>query len=1004
MILGTPFLKDEKPYINWETMTAELSQEDKTNEEINMIDLEMIQKDIKRNEDSSYLVMVNNLNQVENNRDRGDERKIVEEEESHSIKEGEDQTKDLLNSIKDEELRRSIKRYIDIFPKGLPDSLPPRREVEHEIRLEPGKPPPNKTPYRMSFEEQNELKKQLEYLLDRKLIKPSCSPFGAPVTFVKKKSGELRLCVDYRALNNITIKNAYPLPRIDDLIDRLTKARYFSKLDLMSGYWQVRVKDQDIAKTAFRTRYGHYEFNVMPFGLCNAPGTFQNLMNSILHDYLDDFAIVYLDDILVYSNSLDEHRSHLEKIFDRLKKNKLYAKLGKCEFLKENIDYLGHIVGHSSVKPDPKKVEQVANWPTPKTAKETMSFLGMANFYRKFIKDFSKITVPLTSITGKNTTFNWGVKQDQSFNQLKKAMTTAPVLKLPSSEGLFYVHTDASDEAIGAVLEQFDEEDNIKPVAYYSKKLQGAQTRYPTHIKELYAIVKALEEWRHYLEGRPFKIFTDHFTLQYLHKQPELTKVQARWVEKLATFDFEICYKPGRTNIVADALSRKPQINELDISGLSEQEKTSFKEGYKNDRHFKDIFKTLTEGKEPPEELAHQYKHYALTDGLLTYAILPHEPDEHRLCVPASRKSDVIYDHHDALVGGHLGYIRTYEAIRRQYYWPRMFNEIKKYVQQCDACQKAKASSQRPQGFLQPLPISEKKWERISMDIVTGLPKSSKANDSIFVVVDYLSKMAHFIPMKIGSGSQVMAQLFMENIFRLHGLPKTIVSDGDPRFISEFWKSLHKSLGVKLAFSTANHAQTDGQTERTNRTLEQGLRIYFNSNRSLDWETILPILEFTHNNAKSATTGLTPFEICYGHNPRRPNVNNSSTYTSNYFGESISALNKSAQDAIQEAQVRQAYYANKKRRQEEFKVGDLVLVHKSAFTFHAHKLDQQYYGPYRVLKKLSTSYKLAIRDTRMNKTIHASHLKLYKSKQAERPQRDYQVRTVYNDDPGPRSF
>ena len=517
------------------------NNEDIKSSKVNLVEFDKVKKSLQKNSKNHVLVMVNGIDKNH----RESESKIEELNDDEEF-------------IQDSKLKELVSNYNDIFPKELPKELPPRRKVEHEIRLENNSKPPSRAPYRLSFIEQEELKKQLKQLLDSKLIRPSSSPFGSPVLFVKKKENTLRMCIDYRALNNITIKNRYPLPRIDDLLDQLSQAKYFSKLDLTSGYWQMRVKDEDIHKTAFTTRYGQFEFMVMPFGLCNAPASFQHLMNTIFQEFLDDFVIVYLDDIMVYSRTHEEHLKHLDIVFSKLRDNQLYAKLKKCEFMKTSVEYLGHIVGNNSIKPDKEKTKAIEDWERPRNSKEVMAFVGLANFYRKFVNNFSKRTLPLTNIMGKNKEFKWDKEQEDSFNDIKVALTNTPVLKLPTREGRFKVHTDASDYAIGAVLEQEDvNEKTIKPVAYFSKKLQGAQTRYATHVKELYAIVKALECWRHYLEGVNFDVYTDHFSLQYLRNQSELSKLQARWMEKLSTFDFEIIYKPGRTNIVADALSRK---------------------------------------------------------------------------------------------------------------------------------------------------------------------------------------------------------------------------------------------------------------------------------------------------------------------------------------------------------------------------------------------------------------------------------------------------------------
>ena len=1027
VILGMKFLKDKNPQVNWNTFQVkmntfndnlgDISSKDFGNEEVfnnlfKKLQLEMDKKlqDLKfnhyRNED-------NNTNITSNNKDSNEEVKVIEynncmkdvqKNESclvlvNEIQQHDSNSNNNIDNIQNNKIEEVIETFKDVFPEQLPNDLPPQRSIEHEIKLNKDSEPPNRSPYRLSFTEQDELKKQLKTLLDGKLIRPSSSPFGSPVLFVKKKSGELRMCIDYRALNNITVKNRYPLPRVDDLLDQLSQARYFSKLDLTSGYWQVRVKSDDTHKTAFRTRYGHYEFMVMPFGLCNAPSTFQHLMNSTFQDYLDDFVIIYLDDIMIYSKTFNDHLKHLEIVFQKLREMKLYAKLQKCEFAKEEVEYLGHIVGNKSIKPDPKKTQAIMEWPAPQNSKDVMAFVGLANFYRKFVNNFSKIVAPLTNIMSKKAEFKWKNEQQDAFDKIKVILTNSPVLKLPTRFGRFKVHTDASDIAIGAVLEQEDIDiEEIKPVAYFSQKLHGAQVRYPVHIKELYAIVKALENWRHYLEGQSFDVYTDHHSIQFLKTQSGLSKLQARWVEKLSLFDFELHYKPGKTNVVADGLSRLPQANAIDTNSLSETTRKTIKKKYLCDSDFKNIYEDLENNKEPPAELRHKYKHYKLINNLLVYSVIPEDNDTERLCVPKGKiRKQILYDNHDSITAGHVGYLRTYDLIHRYYYWPSMIKEIKNYVIRCHQCQINKTNNSKTQGMLQPLQIPKCKWEQISMDFITGLNKTKNGFDSIYVVIDYLSKRGHFIPCTINITGTEVAKLFINNIYKLHGLPKVIISDRDPRFIGNFWSSLMANLGVKLAFSSANHAQTDGQTERTNRTLEQMLRSFINKQQD-NWDECLPLIEFAYNNSKSSTTGYTPFEVDTGINPIATGkiTYHTSNPTLEDFIKDMNSLSNIALDSIKQSQDSQAVYANRKRSDLNIQIGDLVLLNKSGLTWKPSKLSRIWYGPYKVLSKHYTSFKLSILDTRMDPVIHASHLKKYHNPIQHRPSRNYKVNPVYS--------
>ncbi|KAI3769855.1 hypothetical protein L6452_00969 [Arctium lappa] len=452
---------------------------------------------------------------------------------------------------------RVVSEYLEVFPEDLTD-LPPDRQVEFRIDLLPGAAPITRAPYILAPSEMKEMMSQLQELLDKGFIRPSTSPWGAPVLFVKKKDGSMRMCIDYRELNKLTIKNKYPIPRIDDLFDQLQGASFFSKIDLRSGYHQLKVKEEDIQKTAFCTRYGHYEFLVMPFGLTNAPAAFMDMMNRVCQPYLDKFVIVFIDDILVYSKTEDNHEEHLRQVLELLKKERLYAKFSKCEFWLQEVQFLGHVVSQSGIKVDPAKVEAIRNWETPKTPSEVRSFLGLAWYYQKFIKDFSRIATPLTSLTKKNTRFVWMKDQREAFQKLKDMLSSAPILALPDGTEDFVVYSDASRLGLGCVLMQ-----RGKVIAYASRQLKDHESRYPTHDLELVVVVFALKTWRHYLYETQSQIFTDHKSLCHLFDQKDLNMRQRRWMELLTDYDCKIEYHPGKANVVADALSRKERRENL---------------------------------------------------------------------------------------------------------------------------------------------------------------------------------------------------------------------------------------------------------------------------------------------------------------------------------------------------------------------------------------------------------------------------------------------------------
>ena len=426
--------------------------------------------------------------------------------------------------------------------------------MEFTIDLLPGTDPISLVPYRMTLAELRELKIQLQELVDKGFIQPSVSPWGAPVLFVRKKDGTLRLCIDYWQLNRVTIKNRYPLPRIDDLFDQLRGVCVFSKIDLRSGYYQLKIRSDDVPKTAFRIRYGHYEFLVMPFGLTNAPAAFMGLMNKIFQDYLDRFVIVFIDDILVYSRTKEEHVRHLSLVLKKLREHRLYAKFSKCQFWLKQVAFLGHVISAQGIQVDPQKIAVMESWEQPRTVTEVRSFLGLAGYYRRFVKDFSVIALPLTRLTRKEVKFEWDENCEQSFQRLKYCFTHAPVLTLPDDSGNFEIYSDASLNGLGCILMQHG-----GVIAYASRQLKPHEKNYPTHDLELATIIFALKIWRHYLYGEKCKVFTDHKNLQYIFIKKDLNLWQRRWIKLLSDYDCTIEYHPGRANVVADALSRKSQ-------------------------------------------------------------------------------------------------------------------------------------------------------------------------------------------------------------------------------------------------------------------------------------------------------------------------------------------------------------------------------------------------------------------------------------------------------------
>ncbi|WVZ76471.1 hypothetical protein U9M48_024447, partial [Paspalum notatum var. saurae] len=553
-----------------------------------------------------------------------------------------------------------------------------------------------------------------------------------------------------------------------------------------------------------------------------------------------DHGVVFIDDILVYSRNEEEHEEHLRTVLTRLREHQLYAKFSKCAFWLREVSFLGHILSEKGVAVDPSKVEHVLNSKQPETVTEIRSFLGLVGYYRRFIKDFSKTAKPMTSLTKKNAKYLWDSKCEEAFTSLKKSLTSAPVLAQPDVTKPFDVYCDASGNGLGCVLMQ-----EGRVIAYASRQLRKHEANYATHDLELAAVVHALKIWRHYLLGNTCHIYTDHKCLKYILTQPELNMRQRRWLELIKDYDLEIHYHPGKANVVADALSRRAHCHVLEVRPTARViccEIDEIEEGINEEKR----------------------ECFTLDDqGILWF--------KGRLVVPRDMelRKKILDEAHTSMFTMHPGSNKMYQDLKQKFWWTRMKREIAKYVSECDVCQRVKANHLKPAGMLQPLAVPSWKWEDIYMDFILGLPRTQKGYDSIWMIIDRLTKSAHFIPVKTIYHAKTYAELYIARIVSLHGVPRSITSDRGSLFVSRFWEHLQTALGTTLIRSSTYHPQTSGQVERVNQILEDMLRACALT-YSTKWDECLPLAEFAYNNSYQKSLEMAPFEALYGRRCRTP--------------------------------------------------------------------------------------------------------------------------------------
>ncbi|UYV79989.1 K02A2.6-like [Cordylochernes scorpioides] len=860
-----------------------------------------------------------------------------------------------LEETKKNRLLTCLNEFSDIFDFEK-KSFPVSGEIKHKIDTS-DYPPVRQRPYRVSPAERRVIQSEVEKMMETKIIRPSSSPWASPVILVRKKDGSLRFCVDYRRLNKITKKDVYPLPRIDDALDTLSGSRYFSTMDMRSGYWQIEVDDKDREKTAFITPDGLYEFNVMPFGLCNAPATFERMIDNVLRGLKWDMCLCYLDDIVVYGSTFKEHLTRLYKVLRCIKQAGLCLNYKKCHFASRQITILGHVVNEFGTQPDPEKVKAIVHFPKPRNISETRSFLGLSSYYRRFIKSYANKSRPLNSLLKKDEKFIWGEEQDESFRILKQELGSSPVLGHFIEGAETHVHTDASGYGLGAVLVQI-QNDAERPIAYASRTLTKAEKNYSTTEKECLAVVWALGKFRPYLYGRPFTVVTDHHSLCWLVGLKDPSGRLARWALKLQEYDINIVYKSGRKHKDADCLSRSPLADTAEIEGHITSIQDIAEEQSK-DAHLVGI----------REKLANEnLKGYQMIEGVLYKKNYDPEGKPWLLVVPKQMRHEILKDVHDTPMAGHLGFAKTYDRVRKRFYWPGLYRTVSQYIAHCKECQRRKGVPQKPPGLLVPIPPTTSPFQKIGIDYLGRFPISHTGNRWIIVATDYLTRFAITKAAATAEATE-LATFLIEDVILKHGAPREIITDRGRNFMSQTIREINNLNGTIHRFTTAYHPQTNGLTERLNKTLTDMISMYVDVDQK-NWDNILPYVTFAYNTARQETTGYSPFFLVHGREVETPL-------------DSILPY-QPAGTAEDYAQSKDKERYDKKHQEVTYKEGDLVWVFTPIRTVGlSEKLLKIYFGPYRVIRKISSvNYQVeGVTNTRRRRKtqdiVHVVRMKPY---------------------------
>lgn len=912
----------------------------------------------------------------------------------------------------------------------------------HVHKIETGDAAPQRQyPYRVGPEQKKEIENQVNDMLENDIIEPSDSYWAAPVILCKKKDGTYRFAIDYRRLNAVTVPQNFPLPRFEDVVDSVSanQSKIFSVLDLKSGFHQIPLDPKTKHKSTFTCHVGNYCFKRLAFGLKNAPAAFQRLMSTVLNGINFKFTLVYVDDILVHSPNFEQHLSHLQMVFDRLRQANLRLQPKKCKLATKKVEYLGHFFSSKGIEVNPKLIESVQSFPIPKSQKQVKQFMGLCNYYRKFIHKFSEIAQPLYELTKLDNSFDWTDRCQEAFDTLKTRLTSTPILVLPDMSKPFTISTDASNTAIGFILGQADSKNRERVIAFGGRGLHKNERNWPIYEKECLALVEAIKQFRPYLTSTKFTVYTDNFGVKHFQKLKDLNGRKGRWAMFLQEYDFEIVHKSGTKNANADALSRREYPNEQDTATSSQvncletnylqtelfydepsligamdvvdekdmvisldlstifENNINLSEDQWQCPELKPMLTFLVKNELPQNDvdskkLVIMSDQYFVRDNVL-YHIYDPSLKRHKnktsswaqVVIPKKHRTRVMQAYHKQ--HAHLGFDKTYLAIRAKYYWPRMYKDIEDHVNDCLECHKAKRKYGNSTPPLHPIPVPPHSFYRLHVDIVGPLPPSTDKNYKyILVVVDAFSNWCESFPMQTQDAVEIAKILFEEIICR-YGAPRVLVSDRGSNFLSKLVYAISERFQITRHHTSSFHPQSNSVVERVNGFLGQSLRTLCMDNQN-NWAELIPAIMLSFRNAVSTSTGFTPYQVLFGRHmylpidtaliPKENLPANVKEFVDNLNAQ-LKLMNLIVQANRTGQQIRQKEYHDKKAKEPAYCVNQHVMLKKENIKVgQCRKLAPRFEGPYKIIQLgPNFTYKLQHIQTGkvMKSLVNASRLK-----------------------------